>query len=273
VLVNTTPIEYIDGALVQIEEDGVLIVSGTTVNGTLSSNIYPAVGKSYHLSVKVEGETEIIATTSIPPPADISCSIREKLRYFTYYDIYQLEYIAADVSDITLPPEIPSAWITGYVKYENGSIYRSGFGDLYSNSPYLDQVNAVGDNNDVLQRESNVAYERGFIRIQRQALSLALPFTFSMQVFPRISVSVFDEHDEYIDSETFYAEQFLLHLISPSNEYDRYKRSAIKQDLVYGSLFTGDPVSVYSNIHNGIGIFAGYNTTVVATPIINTFQK
>jgi len=63
----------------------------------------------------------------------------------------------------------------------------------------------------------------------------------------------------------------LLHITSPSNEYDRYKRSALKQDLIYGSLFSSDPVSVFSNIKNGTGIFAGYNTAVVAAPINNIF--
>ena len=284
VLVHTTDIEYIDGALVQIEEDGVLTVSGTTVNGVLSSDVYPAAGKSYRLSVKVEGEPEVTAATSIPLPADISCSIREKLRdSYTYvFDGIEyvmqpysmLEYIAADVTDIALPAETPAVWITGYVKYENGNVVGAGgFSDLYSNSPYLDQVNAVGDNSDVLLRESNVAYERGVIRIQRSALSFALPFTFSMRVFQSISVDVLDEQGERIDLERFYAEQFLLHLISPSDEYDRYRRSAIKQDLIYGSLFSSDPVSVYSNIRNGTGIFAGYSSAAVALPINKPVQE
>ena len=263
VLTHTTPVEYIDGALVQIEENGVLILSGTTVNGILQSDVYPAAGKSYRLSVKVDGEPEITAATSIPLPADASFAIREKLYESNYFGIEYslLEYIAVDISNITLPPppEVTAVWITGYVKYGNGVI--AGFGDLYSNSPYLDQVNAVGNNSDVVQRESNVEYERGVIRIQRQALSLALPFTFSKRVFPTTSV--------YLDTgyETFYAEQFLLHITAPSSEYDRYRRSALKQDLIYGSLFSSDPVSVFSNIKNGTGIFAGYNTTVVATPI------
>ena len=281
-------IEYIEGAFVRIEEDGVLIVSGTTANGTLSSDVYPTAEKSYRLSVKVEGEPEVTAATSIPPPAtDISYSIREKLRErYTYsFDgieyvkipLYEFAYIAADISDITLPLEVPAIWITGYVKYDDGNIAGPArFGDLYSDSPHLDQVNSVGDNNDVILRESNIAYERGFIRIHRQALSLALPFTFSMAV-PRGGSYIMNAWGEWIiineidpDSSP---EQFLLHLTSPSDEYDRHKRSAIKQDLIYGSLFSSDPVSVYSNIRNGAGIFAGYNTTTVAVPINNPVQE
>ena len=279
-------IEYIDGALVQIEEDGVLTVSGTTVNGTLSSNVYPAIGKSYHLSIKVEGEPEITAATSIPPPAGAYYSIREKMadRYSYYINdgivetikcpACDFKYIAADIDNIALPAEVPAVWITGYVKYDDGNV--AGGDDLYSDSPYLDQVNSVGDNNDVLLRESNIAYERGFIRIQRPALSLAIPFTFSMAV-PRGSRREMNSYGEWI---TIYEvdpdsspEQFLLHLTSPSHEYDKYRRSAIKQDLIYGSLFSSDPVSVYSNIRNGTGIFAGYSTAVVAAPINNPVQE
>ena len=285
---DKSTIEYIDGAFVQIEEDGILIVSGTTDNGALSTNVYPAVGKSYHLSIKVEGEAEITAATSIPHAAtDFAYSIREKIRepYTRVFDgveyliipDYKLRYIVADVSDITLPLELPAVWIIGQVKYDDGNIVGSdASGDLYSSSPYLDQVNSVGDNNDVLSRESNIAYERGFIRIQRQALSLALPFTFSMEI-PRGRRRVTNAYGEWItiydiDSDSS-PEQFLVNLISPSNEYDKYRRSAAKQDLIYGSLFASDPVSVYSNINNGVGIFAGFNTTVVATPINNATQE
>ena len=284
---DNSVIEHIDGALVQIEEDGVLIVSGITANGTLSSNVYPSTGKSYSLSVKVEGEPEITAATSIPPRANATFSIREKMADMQVCSIYEdgaveciiqparyFRYIATDISDITLPLEVLAVWIAGYVKYDDGNI--AGGDDLYSDSPYLDQVNSVGDNNDVVLRESAIAYERGFIRIQRPALSLALPFTFTMAV-PRGRNWIINGYGEMIityevDSESS-PEQFLLHLTSPSHEYDKYRRSAIKQDLIYGSLFSSDPVSVYSNIRNGAGIFAGYNTTVVAAPINNPIQQ
>ncbi|MDR2887344.1 MAG: DUF4249 domain-containing protein [Bacteroidales bacterium] len=287
-------IEYIDGALVQVEEDGVLIVSGTTVNGVLCSDVYPSVGKSYRLSVMVNGEPELTATTSIPQPAGVSYSIREKEdvgtryyydeqgRYVEYHANNGLKYIAADISDIVLPGEVPAAWITGYVKYSNGYITRPGaFGDLHSSCPYLDQVNAVGDNTgDVDLKESNILYERGFIRIQRQVLSLALPFSFSMYVFYlapgsinrtyngiSTSVTATPDSDGDLILKGGIAEQYMMRITSPSSEYDKHRRSATKQDINSGSILTSDIVSVFSNIQNGTGIFAGYVTTEVAVPI------
>ena len=284
---DTSAVKYIDGAHVQIEEDGVVIVSGTTDNGTLLSNVYPAAGKSYHLSVMVEGEEEVTAETSIPPPADISFTTREKLadkyRYVTYDGIeyvvpptYELRYIATDVSDIVIPTEVSAVWIEAYASYDNGIIYGSETNELFSSSPYFDQVNSLGNNSDVLERESSIMYERGFIRIQRQALSLALPFTFTMEIFYRWSHFDYVEIDgvgEWI-TESGLAEQFLLYLTSPSDEYDKYRRSAVKQELAQNIIlfFTNDPVNVFSNIHNGVGIFAGYNTKVVAVPIDNPLQ-
>ena len=275
--VHTPPIEYINGALVQIEENGILILSGTTVNGVLFSDVYPVAGKRYRLTVKVESEIELTAATSIPFPADISYSIRKKYdnrclcSYIGIFDecieitpFYELSYIAVDVNDIVLPPEVQAVWITGYAKFDNDTFPYIG-GDLYSNSPYIDQFNVAGEDMDVLLRESNILYERGVIRIQRQAISLALPFTFSKGV----SGARRNEWDEeYGEWKYFYNDgRFLLHITSPSNEYDRYRRSAIKQSLIWGWLFSSDPVSVFSNINNGVGIFAGYNTTVVAAPI------
>jgi len=265
-------IQHIEGALVQIEEDGIIILSGTTVNGVLSSQAYPLVGKHYRLKVMVTGEPELMATTSIPPPAAINCSIREKRGDSEFH-----EYMAVDVHSIGLPPQIPAVWITGYMKFDNGYVdisYREAMGKaLYSNCPYLDQMNATIDPMDVLIRESNMMYEQNFIRIQRSAISLSLPFTFSQEISYRIGGEYF-ARGVWTTVEDANAEEFVVRLIAPSDEYDGYKRSAIKQELSQGigSLFVNDPVRVYSNIERGVGIFAGYNTTEVAIPVVNPYK-
>ena len=258
-------IEYIDGAMVQIEEDGVLVVQGATVHGVFSSQVYPIVGKHYRLIVRVNDELELSATTSVPLPADIRYSVREKMGTSRFH-----EYIAVDVSNITLPHEAPAVWISGYMKYDNGYIDDAYAKDLYANSPYLDQFNTAKDAMDALLRESNTIFERGFIRIQHSALSLALPFTFSMWT-NWVKTEYVDDDDGTLE---LFAAYYLVHLTAPSEEYDRYKRSAVKQDLTYGSdsPFVNDPVSVFSNIRNGTGIFAGYNTSVIAVPVNNPYK-
>jgi len=263
---------------VRIEEDGVLLVSGTTTNGALSSQVYPLVGKRYRLTVTVEGQAELRATTSIPPPADIVYSAREKSKVSTDNIIYAAPfmYVAADVSSITLPIEAPAVWISGHMKFDDGYV-DPGVSDLYANSPYLDQFNIAKDAMDVLLRESNTVFERGFIRIQRPALTLALPFTFSMWAVLHYSEYEYDDDgiQKYFELKESYAEQFIVRLIAPSEEYDQYKRSAIKQELAQGiaSPFAHDAVRVFSNIDNGVGIFAGYNTTDVAVPINNPYKE
>ena len=247
--------ETINGARVEIKEDGVVILNGTTVDGVLTSDIYPSVGKKYTLSVQVEGQPELTAATSIPPPADMHYSVREKWGASPYRQISDSKdygYLSADVSRITLPQEAPAIWIYGHVEYEHGGI--GPFWELFSNCPYLDQVNATTSDVDVHLRESYISYERGFIRIQRSALSLAVPFTFT----------------GYAAWEGL--RFFVVQLYTPSEEYDRFQRSAIKQDIAKRNHshfinFINDPQHIFSNIRNGTGIFAGFNVRVVAVPI------
>ena len=90
-----TDIEYIDGAFVQVEEEGLLITSGVTVNGLFSSDVYPVAGKRYRLKVTIEGKPELSATTSIPLPADMHYVTRAKTGSSPFH-----EYLAVDVSNI-----------------------------------------------------------------------------------------------------------------------------------------------------------------------------
>lgn len=52
-------------------------------------------------------------------------------------------------------------------------------------------------------------------------------------------------------------------IITASDAYDRYMRSRYKHDLNTGESAQENPfieqITVYSNIDNGLGIFAGYN--------------
>ena len=294
---DTTDIKYIDGASVQIEEEGVLIVNGTTVNGVLASQVYPSVGKHYRLKVMVSGEPEMGATTYIPPTADIRFSVREKRgasgptingHTISMSGAPQICYTAVDVSSITLPPGLPAVWISGHMKYDDGTIDQGNYGsiynghdkELYSNCPYLDQVNTSKDATDVSLRESNTIFERGFIRIECSALSLAIPFTFSVSAnWASISYKPVWDGNEWDGSVTEviggpFAEQFMVRLRAPSVEYDQYRRSAMKQDLTYGvsPLFVYDPVHIFSNIRNGMGIFAGYNTSEISVTINNPYK-
>ena len=58
-----------------------------------------------------------------------------------------------------------------------------------------------------------------------------------------------------------------VHLRNVTEEYYKYKTTLIqhlnskKEDILYG---TGEPVNTISNIQNGYGLFAGYNTNILS---------
>ncbi|MFA9392196.1 MAG: DUF4249 domain-containing protein [Prolixibacteraceae bacterium] len=68
-------------------------------------------------------------------------------------------------------------------------------------------------------------------------------------------------------------QQLLVHLRNISREYYLHKTTLLHQiqnrseDILYG---TGEPVNVYSNIKNGRGVFAGFNSDIMQVTIKDT---
>lgn len=261
--------EMIDGATVEVLEEGVSLFKGETTNGIAKSTKYPCAGKSYSLKVHIEGEPEITASTEIPMPANIEYKVREKNggKYHSY--------IAADVSSITLPDNAPAALIYALYDFDNPEIDVPYSICLYSNCSFLDPINSTTDPMDAILRESNIVYEGQSIRIKRSSLDLATPFTFSFAI--NWIKEIYDSSQEnwWENIETYYAQNAIVHIISPSSDYDRFERTAYKQWRIAweGSPFAPDPVSVYSNINNGVGIFAGYSITEVKQPVNNPYKQ
>ena len=249
----------------ELFEDNLLVFSGQSVNGVVSTDIYPIECKEYRIELIVDGEKEISATTSIPQKSDMTFVHRTK-----FIKDRQLGYVLADVSAISIPDNIRAVWISGFYRMSDGLTYEPVWSnDLFSVSPYIDRINLASDPMDVPLRESNWIYEGNFIRITKANTPLITPFTFSYGVF--LKTYIYPENIEYAsEPEEYFLENIIIRLISPSEEYDRYTRTAYKQDnLIYGSPFGSDPVHVYSNINNGIGIFAGYNINNITIRVDN----
>lgn len=64
------------------------------------------------------------------------------------------------------------------------------------------------------------------------------------------------------NGDTSYKEEYWLELVSMSEDYYKYEKSYIKQVVNLSNPFSS-VVEVYSNIQNGVGIFAGYNRQMV----------
>lgn len=64
------------------------------------------------------------------------------------------------------------------------------------------------------------------------------------------------------NGDTSYKEEYWLELVGMSEDYYKYQKSYIKQVVNQSNPFSS-VVEVYSNIQNGVGIFAGYNRQMV----------
>lgn len=112
----------------------------------------------------------------------------------------------------------------------------------------MDQVNGANDAYEADEKGSTIVFEK-FLRIPCENSEQVLPLRFS----------VWGSTDEW----TRFRHTFRV--ITPSSAYDRYMRSRYKQQLNSEWGAEENPfieqITVYSNISNGLGIFAGYNYT------------
>lgn len=251
---DASPFKAVDGARVTLKEDGQTIISETTVDGMVEKEIYPSAGKLYQLTVVVEGQPEISATTTIPEQSDIQFTTRCKVG-----GSYSMGggYILVDVNKVIPAPGVRGLWIEKHPSEYKTDIYKS----FYSNNPFIDQVNAEREMQDVSYRESNT-YFSDFIRIPKNSFSLIAPFTFSTCTMT-------------FGNEQYKLTHIYLTLNTPSDDYDKFYRSAYKQlsaDPAY-SPFVEIGTSVYTNIKNGLGIFAGCNKRAIKVEIDNPLDK
>jgi hypothetical protein len=217
---------------VLLKENETILYDAVCPDTLLHLDYYPIRGKNYTIEAILSGYETVTAATSIPET--ISCEAKvEKIRQF-YWDSYRV-----DLSGFRFSSEgEESLWITAYRVYE--TVETSQCRTIYVNNILIDKVNQeVG-----LDETLGSVTHNSFMRIKNKNL----PKLDQIQFFPGS-----------IDSE-----QTHVQVIAASKEYDQYNRSLYQQKsmIIYDDDITSvffQPVQVYSNIRNGLGIFAGWN--------------
>ena len=142
------------------------------------------------------------------------------------------------MTELTVPDDTKSVWIRGKRRY-NG--WKDVF-EYYTTSAFVDQINGSNDASEANDKGSTVNFEQ-FLRIPYENCEAVVPLRFS----------VFGAEDE----------KHIFQVITASDTYDRYMKSRYKQEL--NTEWGGEEnpfveqITVYTNISNGLGIFAGYN--------------
>lgn len=75
-------------------------------------------------------------------------------------------------------------------------------------------------------------------------------------------VSYYPAMNKKASGSKTYNEEYWLELVSMSEDYYKYQKSYINQVTNISNPFAS-PIEVYSNIENGVGIFAGYNRQMI----------
>lgn len=243
----------------ELYEDGVLVAQTVAADSIMETTVHPKVGKKYRLKITVPNYGEVTAETYIPAPTAISAT------YLANKDGGYGKYQHVRIEQLVASDEFRAVWVRCFGEYENGDIEECD--DLYSNSPFPDQINAVLDSDEATARGSNVGFEY-FIRVPYQNLGLVLPLDFSVWLYNETMRST-DHNDPPLDEEgnpiwtlTYKLNFVHVEVLTPSDDYDKYFKTRYKQslyDYAPDLPFVSEIVPVYCNIQNGLGIFAGYS--------------
>lgn len=218
----------LDDAHVLLKENGAIIYNEITCS-ELNLPIKPKVGTEYSIEVDHTDYQSVTAQTRIPQPIYCHVSYESKL-----FNLSSFDFIESD----------EPLWITTMAWFLNAPPVQ--FGELYTNNLLVDNVNR-NEGGDVMNDKIGSGYHDSFLRIKGKHLAELTNILY----YPMLSRSIIWENFS----------KYEIRLIAASKEYDQYCKtyyqlmsSPVEGDL---SSILYQPVSVYSNVKGGLGIFAG----------------
>jgi hypothetical protein len=245
----------LQGARVVLKEDRSILYDAVCNDSTVTLDYHPKVNATYSIEVSYDGLKTARASTRVPSPITFACSL----------DVFCNEVYKDDTSYvITVKPlKIPpvpeiALWITAYRFFEDGQEIQ--YNELFANNALIDKRNSVAG----MEAQNNVTgsiYYNGFLRVKNKNLPLANEIKFTPNY-----VHVMDNNDvgNYYTNTEANQTGIRLVLITAGPEYDRFCKTLYDQKsmIVYeediSSVFY-QPQAVYSNIENGLGLFAAIN--------------
>jgi hypothetical protein len=264
-----TDFPIVDNAEIRLYEDGELIGSPSFQDSIYVLDHLPKTGKEYSIEVEVHGFPTVSASDRMPEVIVASTCYELSDRYnfdFVSYNAIQHIYVQ-DTAGIE-----NSYWF-----------YRPSIKFSYRNCENVDdQLNIVDDCLEIVPGGQPPIYY-SFSTVPDRFNSYIDVLSGGITVydfFIRVEDQSFDGQQIYFDIAGSYSPNQSgdnsednsfnnLQVISASQHYDRFLKSAITFAL-RSNLYSDDDVSFepfseiiqsYSNVENGTGIFAAYNTT------------
>lgn len=195
-------------------------------NGYYLSPLKPRAGETYTLSVDVPGELPISSSVVLPEP------VRPDTAYFTKLSNYDYLFIL----EFTDAP--------GPTAYEL-NLYEGSSGSL----PWAKQLET--DDQDVhVEYYWTPRYSHPDNGGGLGPIFWALDDRNFQGQKKKLIFRMYQSWE--------WPEEWTIQMRTMSDEYARYRTSAFKQQETYSDPFA-QPIQVYNNISNGVGIFAGYS--------------
>ncbi len=219
-------LEKVKSANIELKMDGqVVAILSNLGDGLYGLNIKPNSGCNYEINIKTEGFPTLHASTIVPLKPSVSYQLENPIlhnpdTYSSYYS-YRIKKIINDRSGT-------NRYWHYRLRQRYSKTWDFDWGIYDVDSPLVDDFNRVTDASDDL----------GFHYIH----------------YLRII-------DAGIDGKTltFYSTAYnkeINFFLDADEHYDKYLKSSIKQIMNDGdNLLFNEPIQIYSNIENGLGIF------------------
>jgi hypothetical protein len=247
-VLDTTSIPYVSNAQVSLYEDNVFIETLTYQSegfySSFSTKVKP--GKEYKIVASIENEPELRAVCAIPEPVRITSL--DTLMITGQGSMYS--YINSMACIITI--DDPS----GIQNYYGLKVYRKLI-NYYDPTDSVDLIESVEFSSDdrIFEFYRFGGYLNPFILDPNADDFTGTAAFFSDNLLDGKKFSVRINIDNYgIFDGTYY---FCVSSLSQS--YYLYMQSLAQYNQADGNPFS-EPVQVYSNISNGLGIFGGYSS-------------
>ncbi len=262
----------------QIASEDIRVSDAENISSRATFDCTPLAGHTYSIVANIEYYGEVSATTYVPKSCDFSAKIA-KQELIEDYNYMHTAGIHTTISDVVPHDNLRSVWFYTFgvmtnLTTQTERIERTNYGILFCDNPYVDNVNRV-DEVDLTGEYQYLEYRTGD-PMYYSVVRLAQADIDKRDSFKLASEYVHENGYQGADYKFIVTENMTsveIAAISPSDDYDRYQKSKYQQDngVYYFDMtpISFDDVRVYNNVKNGLGIFAGYNTTSVNLPVNN----
>jgi len=227
------PLKKINDAIIEINKDGQIVdTMHNTGNGIYHLNIKPSSGSLYKIRIILKEFPVLTASTTIPGKPVVTFQKGDPelqiINEYYSYSTYRTTYTIHD------KPETNRYW--QYKLILTNGIWRFGGGYYDIDSPIFDDFNKVTDATD--------------------------KYGFHYEYYLRVKDTGFDGQLLTYSQTSFLTDQEIIYFLDTDEHYDKYLKSTIKQRMNDGdNLLFNEPIQIYSNIENGLGIFGSVAIT------------